>query len=169
MPSNEGGDAGTLHVQATIKYHLATDLAKNWQVTKHPQTEQTEVEEGLRQLFLTAMGNNIDANSGAPLSEWGAQNINGELGILTGELTTSDGVYKLQLQPNHKASFQLSKKKSSQNDKSASQEVNDLSHLSHDSSKNVPVSPSSEFFQKLGVSNTDGKTVNGMSSKMRQC
>ena len=79
MPSNEGGDAGTLHVQATIKYHLATDLAKNWKVIKHPKTEQTEAEEGLRQLFLTAMGNNIDDDSGAPLSEWGAQIINREL------------------------------------------------------------------------------------------
>ena len=59
MPSNEGGDAGTLHVQATIKYHLATDLAKNWKVIKHPKTEQTEVEEGLRQLFLTAMCNYV--------------------------------------------------------------------------------------------------------------
>ena len=37
--------------------------------------------------------------------------------------------------------------------------------------KTIPLSPSSEFFQKLGVSNADGKPVpvNGMSSKMRQC
>ena len=104
------------------------------------------------------------------MSEWGEQNINGELGIVAGELITSKNcVYKLQLQPHHKASFRLSKKKSIQSDDNALQQTNDLSHLSHDRSKNVPLSPSSEFFQKLGVSNAEGKPVNGMSSKLRQC
>ncbi|KAL7544100.1 hypothetical protein ACHAXR_013578 [Thalassiosira sp. AJA248-18] len=177
MPANESGDAsGTLYVQATIKYHLATDVAKNWKAIKQSNnSEQTEVEEGLRQLFSTAMGDTVDGeDSIAPLSEWGAENINGEeLGILAGELVTSDGVYQLQLQPHHKASFRLSKKKkkksSSQENKGASQQENDLSHLSHDRSKNVPLSPSSQFFQALGVSNADGKPVNGMASKLRQC
>ena len=145
---------GTLYVQTTIKYHLATDVAKNWSLT--------EVEVGLRQLFSTAMGNEVNA----PLSEWGVKNVSGELGILSGELITSDGVYKLLLQPSNKASFQLSKKKDVN---TSSQQVNDISALSHDRSKNVPLSPSSEFFQKLGVSNKDGKPVNGMASKLRQC
>ena len=153
---------GTLYVQTTIKYHLATDVAKNWKVDEQSANnnsdKETEVEVGLRQLFSTAMGNEINA----PLSEWGAQNVNGELGILSGELVTSDGIYKLQLQPSQKASFRLSKKKDSQ-------QVNDMSAFSHDRPKNVPLSPSSEFFQKLGVSNKDGKPLNGMASKLRQC
>ena len=153
---------GTLYVQTTMKYHLATDVAKNWKVDEQSANnnsdKETEVEVGLRQLFSTAMGNEINA----PLSEWGAQNVNGELGILSGELVTSDGIYKLQLQPSQKASFRLSKKKDSQ-------QVNDMSALSHDRPKNVPLSPSSEFFQKLGVSNKDGKPLNGMASKLRQC
>ena len=158
---------GTLYVQTTIKYHLATDVAKNWKVDKQSannNSDETEVEVGLSQLFSTSMGNEV--NGDAPLSEWGAQNVNGELGILSGELITSDCIYKLQLQPSHKASFRLSKKKDAN---ASSQQVNDISALSHDRSKNVPLSPSSEFFQKLGVSNKDGKPLNGMASKLRQC
>jgi len=146
----------TLYVQCTIKYHLATDVAKNWKVESKDDNieQQTEVEVGLRQLF---------GSDGAPLSEWGAQNnINGEIGILSGELITSNGIYKLQLQPKQ-ASFKLSKQKVLKKS-STQQQV-----LSHDRSKNVPLDPSSLFLQKLGVSNKDGKPVSGMSSKLRQC
>ena len=155
---------GTLYVQTTIKYHLATDVAKNWKVDEQSayNSDKTEVEVGLSQLFSTSMGNEVNA----PLSEWGAQNVNGELGIVSGELITSDSIHKLQLQPSHKASFRLSKKKDAN---ASSQQVNDMSALSHDRPKNVPLSPSSEFFQKLGVSNKDGKPLNGMASKLRQC
>ena len=151
----ENADGTTLYLQTTIKYHLATDVAKNWRTS--------EVEEGLRQLFSTAMGDDDtdDPNNGSPLSEWGAQNINGELGILSGELTTARAIYKLQLQG--KACFELSKKRATQKD------TRQPDDLSHDRSKNHFLSPSAEFFQKLGVSNADGKPVNGMASKLRQC
>lgn len=168
---NDNGDDGangSLYVQATIKYHLATDLAKNWRIQQYAAGGgQTEVEEGLRQIFATATGNGItDERGDAPLSEWGAQNMNEDAGILAGDIETAGGVYKLQLQPRHKASFKLSKRKKQGNGGSASQKSSDLSH---DRSKNVPLPPSSEFFQKLGVSNADGKPVNGMASKLRQC
>ena len=146
----------TLYVQCTIKYHLATDVAKNWRVVGKDDNieQQNEVEVGLRQLF---------GHDGAPLSEWGAQNnINGEIGILSGELITSNGIYKLQLQPN--SSFKLSKQKVSKKSSTQKQQV-----LSHDRAKNVPLDPSSLFLQKLGVSNKDGKPISGMSSKLRQC
>ncbi|KAL9185779.1 hypothetical protein ACHAXT_003556 [Thalassiosira profunda] len=158
---------GTLYLQVTIKFHLATDVAKNMKVGRSSNSERTEVGEGLRQLFSTAMGcNTAELDNGAPLSEWGAKNINGELGILAGELETSSAIYKLQLQPRHNACFKIAKRKAVPTD---TQQTNDLSHLSHDRSKNHFLSPSAAFLQKLGVSNADGKPVNGMASKLRQC
>ncbi|KAL9185812.1 hypothetical protein ACHAXT_003589 [Thalassiosira profunda] len=133
-------------------------------VGRSSNSERTEVEEGLRQLFSTAMGDDTDElNNGSPLSEWGAQNINGELGILAGELFTSTAIYMLQLQPRQKACFKLAKKKA------APKDTRQPDSLSHDRSKNHFLSPSAEFLQKLGVSNADGKPVNGMASKLRQC
>ncbi|KAL3760914.1 hypothetical protein ACHAWU_009593 [Discostella pseudostelligera] len=152
-------DPGRLCVQTTIKYFLATDIVKNWEVGKRLDSDQTEVEEGLRQIFLTAMGDGTDG----PLSEWGAQNSSDDLGIRDGSLDTSGGVYKLRLHPSQTASFQLSKKKP------PSDELNRLPQLTHDRVKNVELPPSSKFFQKLGVSNADGKPLAGMSSKLRQC
>ena len=157
---------GSLYVQTTIKYHLATDIAKNWKVNgANSDQRRSEVEEGLRQLFLIAMG--YDADDTDTVSEWGAQNINTnkELGILSGELVTSDGIYKLQLQPHNKASFKMSKKKDISSSLSSKQV-----DLSHDRTKNVPLLPESLFFQKLGLSNKDGKPMNkSMASKLRQC
>ncbi|KAL7546530.1 hypothetical protein ACHAWF_009942 [Thalassiosira exigua] len=169
-PTNESEDADasseSLFVQATIKYHLATDVAKNWKVDRQSQSAPTEVESGLKQLFSTALGNDVGDDSGAPLSEWGVQNMDGEeLGLLTGELITSKCAYKLQLKPRHKASFRSSTKKGTQKQTNG----RDLSLLRHDRAKNTPLSPSSEFFQKLGVSNADGKPMSGMASKLRQC
>ncbi|KAL7431512.1 hypothetical protein ACHAXH_007621 [Discostella pseudostelligera] len=158
-------DPGRLCVQTTIKYFLATDIVKNWEVGKRLDSEQTEVEEGLRLIFLTAKGDGTDG----PLSEWGAQNSSGDLGICDGSLDTSGGVYKLRLHPSQTASFQLSKKKPPQSNTDTSDELNRLPQLTHDRVKNVALSPSSNFFQKLGVSNADGKPLAGMSSKLRQC
>ncbi len=156
---------GKLYVQTTIKYFQATDIIMNWEVDNQKNSDQTEVEEGLRKLFLTSMGVDTDG----PLSEWGSQNISAELGILAGTLDTSDGVYKLRLHPPQNASFELSTRKPHQSNVGLSAEVNRLPQMSHDRLKNVALSPSSKFFQKLGVSNADGKPLIGMASKLRQC
>ena len=188
LDENDTND-GTLYLQATIKYHLATDVAQNWKVSakqssmgnneNNGKPTNDEVGEGLRGIFSSAMstttddyqeGNDTNKNNGAPLSEWGAiQNTNGELGILEGELVTTNGVYVLRLHPPQKASCKLSKNKSSQNKLLSQSQANDLSQLSHDKPKNVPLSPSSAFFQRLGVSTPDGKPLIGMASKLRQC
>lgn len=159
--NDEEVDPGRLCVQVTIKYFLATDIVKNWEISKQLNSDQTEVEQGLKQLFLTAMGDGIDG----PLSEWGSQNISGDVGILAGTLDTSDGVYKLRLHPHQHASFERSKT----NPPQPNGKLQSLPQLAHDRLKNVALSPSSNFFQKLGVSNADGKPLIGMASKLRQC
>jgi SAM-dependent methyltransferase len=151
-----------LHLQANIKFHLATDVAQNWNVANN------EVHTGLQRLFATAIGiDTKDVSTDAIISEWGrVVQPNNDLGIISGELVTTQGVYKLILQPSRKAGFFKTKQKQPcvENNRMLTKAA-----LAHDRPKNVPLSPSSLFFQKLGVTNADGKPVNGMSSKLRQC
>ena len=169
--NKDGPINGMLYLQATIKFHLATDVAQNWKVVTE-SNQSDEVEFGLRKLFATAMGSDHDEDDNLSniISEWGVSQADGKneaLGILSGELVTAQGIYKLILQPARKADFFRTNQK-------PSKEYGDLSNaatrgLEHDKEKNVPLSPSSLFFQKLGVTNADGKPVNGMASKLRQC
>ena len=157
-------DSGSLYLQVTIKYHLATDIVQNWGI----ESDMIEVESGLRSIFATALGNNSRNYSAVPLSEWGATtNEKGEIDIRAGELITSDGVYELQLHGKN-TKFRESKKKKNKEQRQ-SQLMNDPTQLSHDRTKKVPLSTSSQFFQKLGVTNSDGKPMSGMASKLRQC
>jgi SAM-dependent methyltransferase len=156
-------ESGSLYLQVTIKYHLATDIAQNWKIgtlndDDNITLDVSEVESGLRGIFGSAV----------PLSEWGATtNKDGELDIRAGELV-ADRVYELQLH-GKKPSFRPSKTKNKNKEKGQPQLMNDPTQLSHDRTKNVPLSTSSEFFQKLGVTNADGKPKVGMASKLRQC
>ena len=164
-------ESGRFYLQVTIKYHLATDIAQNWKISDDKNTSDVrEVESRLRGIFASVWGHNRTSNSNdgstVPLSEWGsAMNKNGDIDIRAGALVTSDGVYELQLH-GKKACFFLKK---NSNEKRKSQLINDPTQLSHDRTKNVPLSTSSEFFQKLGVTNSDGKPMSGMASKLRQC
>ncbi|KAL7450617.1 hypothetical protein ACHAWC_002502 [Mediolabrus comicus] len=154
-------DSGSLYLQVTIKYHLATDIVQNWGI----ESDVSEVESGLRGIFATAWGNN---DSAVPLSEWGATtNVKGEIDIRAGELITSDGVYELHLHGKN-AKFREPKKNKNK-ERRQSQLMIDPTQLSHDRTKKVPLSNSEEFFQKLGVTNSDGKPMSGMASKLRQC
>ena len=154
--------AGSLYLQVTIKYHLATDIAQNWKIgtlgDDDIALDVSEVKSGLKGIF----NNNSDG------SEWGeTTNEDGEMDIRAGELVNTDGVYELQLH-GKTASFRPSKTKNKNKEKGP-QLMNDPSQLSHDRTKNVPLSTSSEFFQKLGVTNADNKPKVGMASKLRQC
>lgn len=165
-------ESGSLYLQVTIKYHLATDIAQNWKIGTLNENDNdsialdvSEVESGLRGIFATAWGGSADSVV-VPLSEWGAtSNKDGEMDIRSGELV-ANGVYDLQLY-GKKPSFRPLKK--NKKEKGQSQLMNDPTQLSHDRTKNVPLSPSSEFFQKLGVTNSDNKPKVGMASKLRQC
>jgi hypothetical protein len=66
--------------------------------------------------------------------------------------------------------YELSVSKSTQNlkAKSATNPIPDLSAISHDRKKNVPVETNSAFLQELGVVNKDGRPMGGMKDKLRQ-
>ncbi|KAL3826921.1 hypothetical protein ACHAXA_006001 [Cyclostephanos tholiformis] len=193
------GVGSSLYLQATIKYHLATDVVKNW-----------KVEDGLRRIFSSAMGRIADDDvHSSLLSEWGGLD-DGDDGIRSGELVTTEGSYELRLSPTSRgggggggASFFRRRRRrrpaltandemspSSPDDgkdmdavvpgngppsndgpnaSSMTSSSNRRISLSHDMPKNVPISPSSTFLRMLGVTNAQGKPMAGMSSKLRQC
>ena len=100
-----GISSPTLFVQITIKYHLATDVVKNWKFD--------EVYSGLQQLLLPSSSVKGDNNNKHGIaqqptllqSEWGVGNSynNSEMMMMihSGQLITSMGVYELRLFPNN--------------------------------------------------------------------
>ena len=103
----------TLFVQITIKYHLATDVVKNWKFD--------EVYSGLQQLLLPSSSVKGDNNNKHNIaqqptllqSEWGVGNAynNSEMMMMiqSGQLITSMGVYELRSFPNNSSNNSKSK------------------------------------------------------------
>lgn len=148
-----------IYMQATTKYHGATDLAQNWLVSS-PSTDKSfngdEVEKGLQQIFFP----DISATG----SEWGTTPLSDpDLGIRMAELVTSDGTHELNLSLK-KPKIKFVKSKTQNESGKTKNQV-----ASHDRTKKVPLLPSEPFLQRLGVSDKDGKPKKGMASKLRQC
>jgi len=140
----------SLFLQLTIKFFSATDVAKNWKLND-------TIEQELLQLM---MGSSSDT-----ISEWG-QYENSELPFHSAELELRTGTWNMDLlKQNAKCKFLESKTsiKKSKNGETGS------NSLSHDQQKNVLVSSSALFFQRLGITDTNGKPKVAKSSKLRQC
>jgi len=154
-----------IYLQATTKYHGATDLAQNWLVSS-PASDKSfdggEVEKGLQQIFFP----DISVTG----SEWGASPLSDpELGIRVAELVTIDGTHELSLSVK-KPKLKFIKSKAPDAIAKDGQEKQPRKQIaSHDRTKNVPLLPSEQFLQRLGVSDKDGKPKKGMASKLRQC
>ena len=149
-----------IYMQATTKYHGATDLAQNWLVSSSPSTDKSfngdEVEKGLQQMFFPDMS--------VTGSEWGTSPLSDpDLGIRMAELVTNDGTHELNLSLKKPKLKFIKSKTRNEGGKTKSQVT------SHDRTKMVPLLPSEPFLQRLGVSDKDGKPKNGMASKLRQC
>lgn len=90
------------------------------------------------------------------VSEWGTSEET--LPIQTAEIKTVHGTWKLDLKG--KSSLKYVKNKKT---------VENTQILSHDQKKNVLLSPSALFFQKLGITDREGKPKVARKSKLRQC
>lgn len=126
--------ASELLLQATVKYHSATDLVQNYELKSFT----------LDQFF----NNSVE-------SEWGASKET--LPIQSAEIKTVQGTWKLDLKG--KSSLKYVKNKKT---------VENTQILSHDQKKNVLLSPSALFFQKLGITDGEGKPKVARKSKLRQ-
>ena len=148
----KGNDNGQkLCVQTTIKYHGATDVAQNYDLL--------DFGDNLYRLInpeISAADDDIATKS--IVSEWGAQNHG--LSIQCGELITKQG--KWELSTSGKKSFCKFSKREETMPVYKPQ-------LTHDQPKSTLLSPSALFFQKLGITDADGKPKASRSSKLRQC
>ena len=141
-----------IYLQATTKFHGATDFAQNILIS-----ERGAIESGLSKIFFP------DASDGAA-SEWGSAMLSHpELGIRTAELVTTAGTFDLNL------TLKKPKIRFTKNGKDNKESEGRTEIASHDRSKNVPLSPSEPFLTRLGVSNDKGRPKQGMASKLRQC
>ena len=158
-----------IYMQATTKYHGATDLAENWLVSSSSTSSSdsyngAKVEEGLRRILYPDMI--------AKGSEWGASPLsNPDLGIRTAELATTLGTCELNLSVKKPKLKFIKQKSNHENESGINEQKKGANHqiASHDRAKNVPLLPSEPFFQRLGVSDKDGKPKKNMKSKLRQC
>ncbi len=141
-----------LYLQVTIKFFGATDLARNWEL-------DTNIEQKLIEL-ITQGG---DSSS---KSEWGEVG-NTDTIFDSAELELTNGTWRLDLkQQNAKCIFKAGKI----NDTGTkTKEKISEALLSHDKPKNFLLSPSALFFQRLGLTDSDGKPKQAKSSKLRQC
>lgn len=143
-------------LQATIKYHGATDVAKNYKID--------QVVPGLTSLLLSN-------DSGAVASEWGDNTIHPcgtELGIQNGLLETTLGSWHLT--SSHAKPMKLTFQKNTHSNNNNKSSINTTpSPMSHDRIKKVPVSTKASFLQALGLTKPDGKPRPAMSSKLKQC
>jgi len=145
-------------VQVTFKYHLATDLVKNWPIS--------EVAHGLESLLIlndVSYDEESKSMTEQLASEWGSRvyNIGSTFAIQKATLETSNAVWELDA--SHKTKRPGLRKKKVANTKS----LDDL-NLAHDRVKIVPISTSSDFLQALGVTNSQGKPRPDKASKLRQ-
>jgi len=137
-----------------FKYHGATDVAQN-----------SKLDEFRLDPFFTL------GSKGVLTSEWGDVDSDSNprealsLPILSAEeIKTVHGTWKLDV--TQKASKKdICKFIRCKENKP----IEATKPLSHDQSKNVLLSPSAPFFQKLGITDANGKPKISRSSKLRQC
>lgn len=140
-------DDKVLLLQLTLKYHGATDICRNFQLEAVPKT-----------IYDLILGDPMEM-----ASEWGVQAVRAQP-IQSAELTTTNQTWDLRL--DGKVSLQ---KKTVKN--TLGTEANNPLSIaeSHDRVKQVPLSNKSEFLERLGVTNGDGKPKPRMKGKLRQC
>jgi hypothetical protein len=131
-----------LLLQLTIKYHLATDIVKN--------IELTDIDQVLTNLIVDPK----------VASEWGVQAVQSH-NMKGATLETTENVFELLLVDNKEASIRKHKA-----DKTT-QSIASQYTTQHDRVKHVPISNDADFLQLLGVTNSDGKPRPGMKSKVR--
>jgi SAM-dependent methyltransferase len=161
-------------LQVTIKYHLATDIVKNWDLDV--------AGEWMEALFTAwAMPRNGEHDRtrsernrfvAEAASEWGDEVLYAApgtpLAIQRGTLETVTTIWDLQVQHKLKKPRLVSKPTPERNGIDGPSQTSFVP-LAHDRVKQGPVPTKAAFLQALGVTNEHGKPRAGMASKLRQC
>lgn len=147
-----------VNLQMLVKYHLATDIAKNW-----PKSDVEKVVELLRFILLGQDGSNHDDDAWNELSsEWSSKLVNPasrgrKVGIQTLTLQTRSVEYSINF-GQKKPKIRKAKHKI----------IEETTPSTHDRDKNVPLGGKESFLQALGVTNAEGKPRPGKAGKLRQ-
>jgi SAM-dependent methyltransferase len=180
---------GQPFLQVTFKFHLATDVAKNWPLentinssNKKKKSSDFNMHQSLCRILDPegfTLGSTHDGF--VPVSEWGeTQQLqegdnfirredlrNNLLGIQRGTLTTLHSSYEIDIgYQTKKPRIKQSKLDSRTAEKSSSRQG---VMANHDRVKKVPLDTKALFLQALGVTNVQGKPKQAMASKLRQC
>ncbi|GAX17610.1 hypothetical protein FisN_18Lh265 [Fistulifera solaris] len=147
--------------QVTYKYHLATDIVKNWPLSSVPQSIQSLL------LWTTSTSkSDSDGNKSSLLldpsvvvpSEWGTPTPQqSQLRLHTATLETTTARYQLDLRTNTLSRHEITSTAATHTPQP------------HDRSKAVPVSTEAPMWQALGILNEQGKPRLNMASKYKQC
>jgi len=166
-------------LQMTFKYHLATDIVKNWPMLEDRNLEDFKdaletILDPFQQGITRSRSTNKNIEMYVPLSEWGSKDAlvreNSEqqftksvLGIQKGVLATTSHTLELDV-AYATQNPRLKHSKFESNRKNVTAVVDE-----HDRIKNVPLDTKAGFLQALGVTDTNGKPKRAMASKLRQC
>ena len=151
-------------LQVTYKYHLATDICKNWPLSS--------VSQSIRALLLwTTMAQSSDNNSNSTHldpsilvpSEWGTPTPpqQSQFGLHTATLDTTTTRYQLDLRTDTLSRHAIAI--------SEAVAIATTNIQPHDRSKAVPLSSEAPMWQALGILNEQGKPRANMASKYKQC
>ena len=153
-------NAQVMFLQVTFKYHSATDVAQNYNIPTKGDTSAVGEE-----LLKAILPRQEEDNTGVVQSEWGKKYHSTDFGIISGDIAISKGNWRLNLATTSKKKDALFKFIPTKKESNDTPKV----VLTHDVKKQVLLTPSDAYFQKLGVSDIHGKPKRGMASKLRQC
>jgi len=146
-------DDESLYIQTTTKFHGATDVAQNCKLSDFTLKE-----------IMSPSSSYLDPPWSSSESEGlGLDGSNRGSPFVYAEMKTVEGTWILDLSKTSKRQM-CSFVKSKEN-----VQFDTSKQLSHDKPKNVLLSPSHMFFQKLGITDENGKPKAARSSKLRQC
>lgn len=185
---------GQHYLQMTFKYHLATDIVKNWPLTNimmKDDDDDDDDDDNLQVAFLSILDTMGQTNDNSmdnyiPLSEWGEQEelaggnpeqqaTRAVLGIQKGECVTTSHSIELDVAySTKKPKLKQSQLTIDTNDdgtvsSSSSPAAAAATIANHDRVKQVPLDTKATFLQALGVTDNNGKPKRAMASKLRQC
>jgi hypothetical protein len=147
-------ESSSLFLQLTIKFFGATDVAKNWALNDN----DLDIKQEMTQLLF-------GEGDSSTISEWGKVQSKKELNFHFLELELSNGTFKVDMISKAKSKSKFIP--TTEKEKKAKKKTNET--LSHDKAKNFLLSPTALFFQRLGLTDTNGKPKKAKSSKLRQC
>lgn len=154
----------SLHLHISLKYHSATDIVKNYELGDNV--------DDIKNMLMNLIIPSDTCESIVTVSEWGGNTAARH--IQSGKLITAKGIWNLDITNQHSSKKKNKKaifKFSAFNEDRPGREVTSFPVTTHyhDTPKNLLLDASAPFFQRLGISDANGKPKHKKNSKLKQC